>query len=116
MAREDYPLYVHWYQTLSWLLETCDRFPKQSRWVLANRIANHALDAMEAIVQAIYTRDRGPALQAFNRHLELLRVLVRIAHDRRHLSHRQYAHVSERLDEAGRMAGGWARAGKAGGG
>lgn len=109
MAREDYPLYVHWYQTLCWLLETCDRFPKQSRWVLGNRVANHGLDAMEAIVEAIYTKARLPLLRQINRHIELLRVLLRIAHHRHYLSSKQFAYISEQLDTAGRMTGAWAR-------
>jgi len=36
-----------------------------------------------------------------------LRTLVRLAHARRLLDHGGYEHVSRRLDEAGRMLGGW---------
>lgn len=31
--REDYPLYVHWYSTLDWILSAVERFPKNARFI-----------------------------------------------------------------------------------
>jgi hypothetical protein len=107
--KENYPLFVHWFNTLDWILGTTENFPRNARFSLASRIADLALDTLEAIIEAIYTRERVPILDRINLILEKQRVLFRLAHQRRYLSTAQYRHVSEALDEAGRMVGGWRR-------
>jgi len=105
--REDYPLFVHWFDTLNWILDAVERFPKNARFSVASRIADAALDTMDLIIEAIYTKDRGHILDQANLHLERQRVLLRLAHRRRYLSTKQYEFVSQALEEAGRMVGGW---------
>lgn len=107
--KEDYPLFAHWYKTLTWILTAVERFPRNARFSLASRIADAALDTLEAVIEAIYTRDRAAILDRANLGIEKQRVLFRISHDRKLISTPQYEHVSEALDEAGRMAGGWRR-------
>lgn len=105
--KEEYPIFVQWYQTLDWILTTVERFPKGVRFSLGDRMAGYALDIVELIVEAIYTRNRSHILDRINLSIEKLRVLFRIAHDRRLLSTPQYEHISKSLNETGRMAGGW---------
>jgi len=105
--REDYPLFVHWYRTLDWILTTVEKFPRNARFSLASRLADGALDIMELIVEAIYTKQRLHILEKVNLYIEKQRVLFRIAHDRRYLSTRQHEFIARALDEAGRMVGGW---------
>ncbi len=105
----DYPLFTHWYQTLDWILSAVERFPRSARFSLASRIADAALDTMERIVEAIYTKERIHILDAINMHIEKQRILFRIAFDRRYISSRQHEHIARALDEAGRMTGGWRR-------
>jgi hypothetical protein len=109
MARktDNYPLFVHWSDSLDWILTTCDRIPKAQRFTLANRIATHSLDVAELIAEAIYTKERRPILKHINLKLEKLRILFRICHSRRYISTRQYAYIAARIDESGRMCGGW---------
>lgn len=104
---ENYPLFTHWYATLSWILTTVERFPRSARFSLASHLANLALDTMEGIVEAIYTKNRRTLLDQVNRSLEKQRVLFRIAHDRRYLSTNQHTYIVKALDETGRMVGGW---------
>ncbi len=105
--RENYPLFVHWYQTLDWILAVVEGFPKNARFSLASRLANIGLDTMELTVEAIYTRDRLHILNRINLCLEKLRVLFRISFDRKYISPGQYEHIARAIDEAGRMVGGW---------
>ena len=105
--REDYPLFVHWYKTLSWILTTVERFPKQARFTIGQRLIDSSLDIVEHIIEAIYTKKRAHILDSINLSLEKQRVLFRIAHDRRYLSTQQYEYIVKALDEAGRMTGGW---------
>lgn len=105
--RDDYPLFVHWYQTLDWILSTVENFPKKARFSLASRLADIAIDTIELIIEAIYTKDRRHILDRINLYMEKQRVLFRIAHDRKYISMRQYEYISKAIDEAGKMAGGW---------
>lgn len=104
---DNYPIFVHWSQSLDWILSTCDRLPKAQRFTLADRIAVHSMDIIELIAEAIYSRERVPILKHVNLKLEKLRILFRICHTRRYISTQQYAYIAARIDEVGRMCGGW---------
>ncbi len=56
--REELPIFSAWMQFLEWLLPTTEKFPKRARFTLANRIDNLALDVIEDLVEARYTRDK----------------------------------------------------------
>jgi len=104
---DNYPLFIHWYKTLDWILDKCEKMPKHVRFSLSGRIANYALDIQEGIVEAIYTKERKAILNGLNLSLEKLRILFRIAHDRKYISHKQHEFISLHLLEAGKMLGGW---------
>lgn len=105
--RTDYPLFNHWIKTLDWLMELCARLPKYIRPILIERILGHSLDIAELLTQAIYSKERIPILRQVNQKLALLRILMRICHRRKWLSTRQYHFISQEIDTAGRMLGGW---------
>jgi hypothetical protein len=54
--KEDYPLFVKWFEATDWILDTVEKFPKSVRFTVSGRIANMALDVMEGIIEAIYTK------------------------------------------------------------
>ena len=100
---------VTWYDTAKWLLERVDSFPKNQRFIFGQRISGDALDILELLVEAAYSRDKVRLLEDANRKLETLRWLLRMATDRKVLTGRQYQYACEHLDETGRMVGGWLR-------
>lgn len=105
--KDDFPLFVKWLEATDWVLNTLERFPKSVRFTISGRIGNLTLDVMEAIIEAIYTKDRAHILDKTNLYIEKLRVLFRISYMRKYLSKRQYEHVSQMVDETGKMIGGW---------
>ena len=108
-SKRELPLFVHWVDFLGWLLPATEKFPKKVRFTFSTRIDNLALDLLEDVVEARYTREKGAILRRANLRLEKLRVLVRICHTQRYLPTAGYEHASRRIDEAGRMLGGWIR-------
>ncbi len=52
---------------------------------------------------------RRQVLRCINLRLGQLRILWRLCHDRRYISTQQYKHLSQLIDETGRMVGGWLR-------
>jgi hypothetical protein len=109
--REDYPIYIHWYQTLDWILSTIEKFPKNARFSLASRLSDLALDTLEGTIEAIYLpQKRHSVLNQINLDLEKQRVFFRLAHDRRYITTKQYHYISKAIDEMGKMVGGWKKA------
>lgn len=104
-------LFLFWSDFLKWLLIKTGKFPKSIRFTLTSRIDNFALDVMEAILDARYARNSNPYLEKASMGINKLRVFLRIAHELGHLDHKGYEFASRRLDEAGKMTGGWMKAG-----
>ena len=74
---------------------------------MAGRIANLAVETLELITEAAYSKEKRALLTRVNLHLEKLRLLFRLCHDRRYLSPAQYEFVQSEINTAGRMCGGW---------
>jgi hypothetical protein len=98
---------VKWYDFTRWLLERVDSFPKNQRFVFGTRLADHALDVLENLVEASYRRQKVELLERANRRIEMLRWLVRLAKDRNVLTEKQYLFACKGLAECGRMVAGW---------
>ncbi len=69
-----------WTEFLEWLLATTEKFPKKARFTLTNRIDNLALDLVETLIEARFTRQRQGLIRQGNLILDKLRVLLRLAH------------------------------------
>ena len=109
-ARRTGPAVEAHYQLLNWLMPTIARFPREQRFLLGDRIQATALDVLEALIEATYTRERRAHLARANMGLEKLRFFFRLAHEQRHLDARRYEHAARAIDEVGRLVGGWAKA------
>jgi hypothetical protein len=106
---DDLPVFVRWSDFLKWLLPATEKFPKRVRFTFSNRIDNLALDVVEDLVEARYTRRKAERLKAINLKLERLRILLRLSHELHYLPHQGYEHAVRSLAEVGRMVGGWIR-------
>ena len=92
-ARRTGPAVEAHYRLIAWLIETVEH-PRSQRFLLGDRIQTVALDVLDALIEATYTRDRRGHLARANLGLEKLRFLVRLAIDRRHLDARRYEHAA----------------------
>jgi len=108
-AAADLPLLVFWEDFPGWLFPALEKLPKGVRFTFTTRMQGTALDILDGLVEARFRRERLPVLREVNLRLERLRTLTRVAHGLRLLPHAAYRHASERIDEAGRMLGGWMR-------
>ena len=100
-------LFERWMDTTKWVLEQTARFPKRLRQSLTSRVENTTLEVLEGVTTAAYRKDRIETLAKINDGLNRLRVLVRLSHELRLLSDGQYEQAARRIDEAGRILGGW---------
>ncbi|CAK0775337.1 Diversity-generating retroelement protein Avd [Azospirillaceae bacterium] len=98
------------YQFLLWLIPVLDGFPQRQKYLLGDRIERTALDVLEGVIEATYTRNRNACLSAINIKLNKLRILFRLATELRLIDRRRYEHASRLIDEIGRLIGGWMKA------
>ena len=94
---------------MNWLFLATEKFPKKARFTLSGRINNLALDMVEDLVEARYTKEKWRILQRANLRLEKLRVLLRICFEQKFLNMSAYKHAMYALNEIGSMLGGWLR-------
>ena len=101
------------YQFLTWLMPTVEKFPRSHKFTIGDRIEIAALDVLEDLIEATYTRDRLQHLRQANLGIEKLRFLLRLATDLKLLDRRRYEYAARALDETGRLIGGWTKAQRA---
>ena len=101
------------YRFLLWLVPTVEKFPRAQKFTLGDRIQSTALDVLDGLTEANYSRDCAPALVQVNLRLERLRLLFRLSLDLHLLDPRRYEFAAKALDEIGRLVGGWIKASRA---
>jgi hypothetical protein len=97
------------HELIRWLTPQLDKFPRQRRFTLGERLERTLLDVLELLLEAAYSRDKQPALQRANLRLEVARHLWRLAHELHGVSTRGYAHGAGLMDDVGRQIGAWLR-------
>lgn len=112
-ARQTGPAVEAMYRFLLWLIPAVEKLPRSHKFTLGERITSAALDVLERLVEATYSRQRDAALDAANLGLEKLRFLFRLAADLKLLDLRRYEFAARSLDEVGRLVGGWKKAHRA---
>ena len=103
------PIFAKTYDLLSWLVPLTQRFPKAQRFILAQKIQDAGFALQDSLVRAAKTDGTLVALWEADIALDLLRLRGRLAADLAFISLRQYEHFSGRVDEIGRLLGGWMR-------
>ena len=108
--REPPPIYTVLSEIVGWTLDRTADFPKSQRFTFGQRLDNLTLDALQSAVKAIRGRQRpekAKPLHELDSVLEQLRVLWRLVNERGWISRQQLVFIQGRLDETGRMVGGW---------
>ena len=95
------------YDLILWSCNHTSRFPRQHRFVLGERLERNLYDLLETLIQAKYSRERKPLLDAANLKLEILRFQVRLAKDLQCLKTTSYGFAAKQIDEIGKLVGGW---------
>lgn len=104
-------MYIKLVDLVAWTLDRTASVPKSHRFTFGERVDRLTLDCLELVIEAVYAPHGGKLapLRQLNLNLEKLRVLWRIICDRHWISTQQLLFVSQKLDEIGRMIGGWLR-------
>lgn len=97
------------YELVVWLSQHLEKFPKSYKFTLGERMGNRCYEVLELLIEARYSRERQPLLRRVNLHLEVLRFQCRIAKDTRCWSVENLGAAARKIDEVGKLVGGWMR-------
>ena len=101
------PLFSKSYDFIQWLIPQTVKFPREQRFVVAQRLQNTALDFMECLYLATNKQNQTQALQRADIKLKQLRFYLRLSHDLKLMNARRFEHASRLIEELGRLLGGW---------
>ena len=102
------PIFVKTYDFLVWLLPLTLKFPKSQRFLLAEKLGQMALDFYEAIIDAVRnSQDVTRHISEADQLLYKIRLYLRLSYDLRCISMGQYEFAVKKVDELGRLLGGW---------
>jgi|APTNR8051073442_1049403.scaffolds.fasta_scaffold13708_1 hypothetical protein len=97
------------YDLLKYTIPVLEKFPRNQKFTLANRIQDALSELLEELIRAYYApiSIKKEKLQGVNVRLEILRHYFRLCYDIGLYNSLKYKDFAERLDEIGRMTGGW---------
>lgn len=97
------------FHLLKHLLPVLAKFPRDMRFFLGDRIQALSADILERLIEAYYApaQEKKPLLLKVNLLLTKLRYYVRLAYEQGYYGSGKLKEISEKIDEIGRMTGGW---------
>ena len=95
------------YDVVLWVLNKVEHFPRAHRFSLGERLMDAALDLLMTLVQAAYATEKVVLLRQASLKTNCLRYLLRLAKDVRLINLDAYSFSTEKVEEIGRMIGGW---------
>ncbi|MEA2103028.1 MAG: diversity-generating retroelement protein Avd [Candidatus Cloacimonadota bacterium] len=96
------------YDLIVWFSPKLSNYPKKYKYTLGDRILSIKLDILENIIDAKYSgKKKSYFLRKANLQLEKLRFLIRLSKDLQCISIKQYEQTAKRINEIGKMVGGW---------
>lgn len=105
----EYTIFNKWYNILKYYLDRVEKYPRDAKFIIGDRICKIILDIQEIIIECIYTKVKREKLIKVNIYTEQLRIYTRLSFERKYLSVNQYEYLSFEINEFGKMLGGWVK-------
>jgi len=83
--------------------------PRVGRYTTGARIENHFLDLLELIYKAYYANIENKSIiiiESINKN-DIIKYLTQIAFENKLIKEKQYLELSQKLNEVGKILGGW---------
>ena len=100
------------YDLLKEMIGTINRFPKHQRFLVGDKMQTLMTLILETFIEAYYLpqTDKKAKLLKANIELEKMRFFLRLGYDLGFYHSNRYKQLIEKVDELGRMTGGWIKA------
>ena len=92
-----------------WCQRIVPHMPRIARYTTGARIENHFLDLIELIYKAYYTpleSKSGKIVECISKN-DIIKYLLQIAFENKFIKEKEYLELSEKLQEVGKILGGW---------
>jgi hypothetical protein len=93
-----------------WIVRKVEKFPRSFRFSIGERLIARSLDVLETLVEAASASDKRNLLEPAGHRVNSLRYLLRLSGDLGLLSGDSREFAAGKLEEIGRMVGGWRKA------
>lgn len=100
------------YDFLLYLIPQLAKFPRDQKFLLADRMQTLAHDILDDLITAYYSglsQEKIERLRLANIKLERLRYCIRLSHDLKLISNEKYGKLSERVNVIGGTLGNWTK-------
>lgn len=104
------PIYKATYDVLLRVMHAVSHFPREYKFSLGEKIQNQMIELVIYIYKANSTRSKAEFLTKMQEQIQLVYLLLRIAHDMKIMPTEKYAGIVEMLDEVAKQTKGWLRA------
>lgn len=104
---QDLIIFQKVYDLILWMYPLINKFPKSQRFVLGQQLENTLLEILKGVIQANQERNKLEILKQVSIDLDKFRILYRLAKDLKFMSIRQYQFGAEKINEVGKILGGW---------
>ncbi|MDR3425459.1 MAG: four helix bundle protein [Alphaproteobacteria bacterium] len=101
------PIYKGTYDLLMRITVVTKDFPREHKYTLGQKLRDEVLDLILFIYRANSATDRTAHITAIIERIQLVEVMLRLAHDLRVISRGHYAGLAEMTDSLARQAQGW---------
>ncbi len=110
----DTPIFNQTYELYKEIYCLRGTIPKSDRYAVWQRVENTTLEVLEGILVTIGLpkNEKASTLEEASKKLNMLRVFIRLSKDVKVIDNKKYITLQERLDEIGRMLGGWIKSTK----
>ena len=110
----DTPIFNQTYELYKEIYSLRSTIPKSDRYAVWQKVENITLEVLEGILVAIGLpkNEKTGILDEASKKLNILRVFVRLSKDVKAIDNKKYIALQEKLDEIGRMLGGWIKSTK----
>ena len=103
---KNFILFKKYYDFQLWLIPTLNKFQKNQKYTLAEKIHQQSLKILDLIIQIAQNHERKNALNKTDLELKKLKILIRLSKDLNLLTFEKYEHSSKKLVEIGKLTGG----------
>jgi hypothetical protein len=106
-AAKNLPIYKVAYDLFKEVTESTRNMPRDFRLSVGGRIRDETLEIVTLIFRANAAADKVPYLSNLLERVDVVDLLLRLAHDMRFISTKQYAAAIALTEQVGKQAGGW---------
>ena len=104
---EHLPIYKHTYDLLLRIMTATKNFPREYKYTLGQKLKDEVIELVVLIYRANSVQDRQSHISAILERVQVVQLMIRLAHDMKILPRRHYAALAEITDTLARQAGGW---------